>query len=128
METTMKGASKKENKRKPISLSLVVVVLLIFVISGLGGESLAEELWKTLPQPLPTPKAVKSGYAKVNGVEIYYAVYGSGKPLILLHGGLGNTDYWGSQIGPFSPSTRLSPLPAEATAAAPGMPSLTAIT
>ena len=102
METTMKGATKKETTRKPISLGLVVVALLIFVISGLGGESSAEELWKTLPQPLPTPKAVKSGYAKVNGVEIYYAVYGSGKPLILLHGGLGNTDYWGSQIGPFS--------------------------
>ena len=39
---------------------------------------------------------------KVNGVEIYYAIYGSGEPLILLHGGLGNTDYWGGQIADFS--------------------------
>lgn len=29
-----------------------------------------------------------SGYAPVNGVEIYYESYGSGPPLILLHGGL----------------------------------------
>lgn len=35
---------------------------------------------------MPTP--TKSGYAPVNGVEVYYATYGSGAPLVLLHGGL----------------------------------------
>ena len=35
---------------------------------------------------MPTPS--KSGYAPVNGVEVYYAVYGEGSPIILLHGGL----------------------------------------
>jgi pimeloyl-ACP methyl ester carboxylesterase len=30
----------------------------------------------------------KSGYAPVNGVEVYYAVYGEGAPIVLLHGGL----------------------------------------
>lgn len=35
---------------------------------------------------LPSPK--QSGYAPVNGVEIYYAVHGEGDPLVLLHGGL----------------------------------------
>ncbi|HTP11589.1 MAG TPA: alpha/beta hydrolase, partial [Anaerolineae bacterium] len=28
-------------------------------------------------------------YANVNGLELYYEVYGKGQPLILLHGGLG---------------------------------------
>jgi len=28
-------------------------------------------------------------YAKVNGLELYYEVHGTGRPLILLHGGLG---------------------------------------
>ena len=36
--------------------------------------------------PMPTPS--KSGYAPVNGVEIYYEIFGTGKPLVLLHGGL----------------------------------------
>lgn len=31
-------------------------------------------------------KPSKSGYAPVNGVKIYYEVYGKGQPLILLHG------------------------------------------
>ncbi|MEO7215094.1 MAG: alpha/beta hydrolase [Mucilaginibacter sp.] len=31
-------------------------------------------------------KPAKSGYAPVNGIKVYYEVYGGGKPLILLHG------------------------------------------
>lgn len=31
-------------------------------------------------------KPSKSGYAPVNGIKVYYEVYGEGKPLILLHG------------------------------------------
>jgi pimeloyl-ACP methyl ester carboxylesterase len=30
-----------------------------------------------------------AGYAPVNGVEVYYQSHGTGKPLVLLHGGLG---------------------------------------
>lgn len=31
-------------------------------------------------------KPVSSGYAPVNGIKVYYEVYGQGKPLVLLHG------------------------------------------
>ncbi|TCD01408.1 alpha/beta fold hydrolase [Pedobacter psychroterrae] len=30
---------------------------------------------------------VTKGYSKVNGLEMYYEVYGNGKPLVLIHGG-----------------------------------------
>jgi pimeloyl-ACP methyl ester carboxylesterase len=36
--------------------------------------------------------------APINGVDIYYTVQGEGPPLILIHGGLGNADYWENQI------------------------------
>lgn len=36
--------------------------------------------------------AVKSGYAPVNGLRLYYEIHGSGEPLILLHGGFGAGD------------------------------------
>ena len=29
----------------------------------------------------------KSGYSKVNGINMYYQIYGEGKPLVLIHGG-----------------------------------------
>jgi len=32
------------------------------------------------------------GYASVNGLKIYYEIRGKGQPLILLHGGFGNTE------------------------------------
>lgn len=34
----------------------------------------------------------KSGYAAVNGLQMYYAIHGAGRPLVLLHGGLCTID------------------------------------
>ena len=33
-------------------------------------------------------KPVSSGYAAVNGIKMYYELYGEGEPLVLIHGGL----------------------------------------
>jgi pimeloyl-ACP methyl ester carboxylesterase len=38
---------------------------------------------------------VKTGYASVNGLNLYYEIHGTGEPLILLHGGLGSTEMFG---------------------------------
>lgn len=34
-------------------------------------------------------------YADVNGIELYYETHGSGRPLVLLHGGLGSGEMFG---------------------------------
>ncbi|WP_089243381.1 alpha/beta fold hydrolase [Asanoa hainanensis] len=39
------------------------------------------------------------GYADVNGINLYYERYGAGRPLVLLHGGLGS----GEMFGPVLP-------------------------
>jgi pimeloyl-ACP methyl ester carboxylesterase len=39
-------------------------------------------------------------YAQVNGINLYYETYGAGRPLILLHGGLGS----GEMFGPILPT------------------------
>ena len=58
----------------------------------------AEPQWLTLP-PTPTlPKPAASGYAAVNGIKIWYASFGKGAPVILLHGGLGHSGNWGKQV------------------------------
>ena len=62
--------------------------------------ALAAERWETLPAT-PAPIATdRSGQAQVNGISIHYAIYGQGSPVIFLHGGLANTDYWGNQVPP----------------------------
>ncbi len=62
----------------------------------------AEPQWLTLPPTPSLPKAGQSGYAAVNGVKIWYATFGPssarGEPVILLHGGLANANYWGNQV------------------------------
>jgi pimeloyl-ACP methyl ester carboxylesterase len=60
--------------------------------------ALAAERWETLP-PTPAPIATsRSGQANANGISIHYAIYGHGSPVIFLHGGLANSDYWGHQV------------------------------
>ena len=39
-------------------------------------------------------------YADVNGIKLYYETYGTGRPLVLLHGGLGS----GEMFGPVMPA------------------------
>lgn len=38
---------------------------------------------------------VRSGYATVNGLNMYYEIHGTGQPLVLIHGGLGTTGMFG---------------------------------
>jgi predicted alpha/beta-fold hydrolase len=54
--------------------------------------------WLTLP-PTPTlPHATKSGLVNINGTSIFFAQFGAGRPVLLLHGGLANSNYWGHQV------------------------------
>jgi pimeloyl-ACP methyl ester carboxylesterase len=63
----------------------------------------AAKRWKVIP-PTPAPiPSERSGQADANGISIHYAVYGGGSPVILLHGGLANADYWGNQIRALAP-------------------------
>lgn len=44
------------------------------------------------------PVAGEEGYVAHAGARIWYAVYGQGAPVILLHGGLGHSGNWGHQV------------------------------
>jgi pimeloyl-ACP methyl ester carboxylesterase len=37
-------------------------------------------------------------YADVNGIKLHYEIHGSGRPLVLLHGGLGATEMFGPNL------------------------------
>jgi pimeloyl-ACP methyl ester carboxylesterase len=54
--------------------------------------------WLTLPPTPALPKATQSGLAPVNGIRIWYATFGRGEPVVMLHGGLANANYWGHQV------------------------------
>jgi pimeloyl-ACP methyl ester carboxylesterase len=73
---------------------------LLFLLTFLTMAPLAraESPWNVLPPTPSMPKAAHSGYAPVNGIKIWYAVFGHGQAVILLHGGLANSNYWGNQV------------------------------
>jgi len=60
--------------------------------------AMAAERWEELPPtPAPVP-GLKSGYAELNGIRLFYAETGRGSPVVVLHGGLANSDYLGNQV------------------------------
>src|SRR5678809_180075 len=57
------------NTHRP--LKSVLVIAMMFAASLSNGQQI---------------KPSNSGYAPVNGIKVYYEVYGEGRPLVLLHG------------------------------------------
>jgi pimeloyl-ACP methyl ester carboxylesterase len=73
-------------------------VRLALVVLFIPALALAKPRWQTLPLPPAMPAATDHGTVDVGGAQIYYAIYGAGDPVILLHGGLGNADHWSNQV------------------------------
>lgn len=46
----------------------------------------------------PLPTAAEEGWVEHDSARIWYAAYGSGLPVVLLHGGLGHSGNWGYQV------------------------------
>jgi pimeloyl-ACP methyl ester carboxylesterase len=79
------------------------VLLALLLLASPLRTGLAADLWRTLP---PTPAPVpgeQSADAAVNGISLHYIRMGNGPPVVLLHGGLANADYWGNQIKALMP-------------------------
>ncbi|HUN76500.1 MAG TPA: alpha/beta hydrolase [Steroidobacteraceae bacterium] len=68
-------------------------------LSLLGCEAWAgPPRWSALPPTPSLPGPTVSGYAPVDGIKIWYATFGQGPTVLLLHGGLANANYWGNQV------------------------------
>ena len=74
------------------------VIAAIFAL-GLTAAS-AEPLWQTLPAMPSLPPATVSGPIHVDDIEMWRAEFGpaQGKPVIMVHGGLANSNYFGTVI------------------------------
>jgi len=46
----------------------------------------------------PLPDAVEQGHVEHDGARIWYAAFGAGTPVVLLHGGLGHGGNWAYQV------------------------------
>lgn len=74
------------NKHITTSLFLAIVVAVIASCQSpeKGNQNASNEAKETAL--IAKVKPDESGYADVNGLKMYYEVYGKGKPIVLLHG------------------------------------------
>ncbi|MFN0251702.1 MAG: alpha/beta fold hydrolase [Kofleriaceae bacterium] len=75
-------------------------LLVLFVAFVATTAHAKPKRWETLPLPPPMPKAATTGSVTHDGAKIYYATYGDATrpPVVLLHGGMGNSDHFGFQM------------------------------
>src|SRR6187397_3580331 len=75
------------------SLRAILLIAIMFIASSSSGQKI---------------KPSNSGYAPVNGINVYYEVYGEGKPLVLLHGAFYTIDMnWGQLIPELSKTRKV---------------------
>jgi pimeloyl-ACP methyl ester carboxylesterase len=85
------------------SMKTRIEALAAFAVAALlAFSAAATERWNTLPPLPPMPAPAQSGFAPVNGIKMYYAVFGEGDPILLIHGGLANSDYWANEVDALS--------------------------
>jgi pimeloyl-ACP methyl ester carboxylesterase len=74
----------------------LLAICIPLLVAGLSADALPR--WQMQPSPPPMPTPEESGIAPVNGISMYYAIFGHGTPLLLIHGGLSSSDVWAAEI------------------------------
>jgi pimeloyl-ACP methyl ester carboxylesterase len=86
----MKILFRGSNIPKPIFVIIVMLFFMVFQTNGQQG------------------KPADSGYVPVNGIKVYYEVYGEGKPIVLLHGAFYTIEMnWGQLIPELSKTRKV---------------------
>jgi pimeloyl-ACP methyl ester carboxylesterase len=84
---------------------LTLIPIALIAIAARAAD--ATPRWMSLP-PTPTlPQPPHTGFAPINGIKAWYAEFGYGQPVILLHGGLASASYWGLQVRALEPHYRV---------------------
>jgi pimeloyl-ACP methyl ester carboxylesterase len=73
-------------------------ILIALALTATALPAHAEAPWMQLPPTPSLPRPDHAGTTAVNGIALWYASFGRGAPVILLHGGLANANYWGLQV------------------------------
>jgi pimeloyl-ACP methyl ester carboxylesterase len=89
---------------RPRSARIAPVAACVLCIAGIGAAGTgarAAEPWQTLPPTPSLPGGTVGRHVELDGARLWYAVWGPespSPPVLLLHGGFGNSSYFGKLI------------------------------
>src|SRR6059036_2639417 len=92
-----RGEEALEFYRKSMSVKKLITMFAT-VTASFAAPTIVQAAQEKPAMQTATPKPTKSGHAAVNGVNYYYAIYGTGEPLLLLHGGMGQIEMFGPNL------------------------------
>src|SRR6516225_2922813 len=46
--------------------------------------------------------AIETGYAEINGAQLYYEIAGAGQPVVFVHAGIADRRMWNAQFAAFA--------------------------
>ena len=84
-------------------MHLILLVFIYFIpLITAEDPTLSNSIypWLRLPPTPQLPSPHSDRYVEINDINIWYTIYGpeNGLPLLFLHGGFANSDYWGLQV------------------------------
>jgi pimeloyl-ACP methyl ester carboxylesterase len=78
--------------RWPVTVGAAAIVAAALIAGAFSTTARAQETDAMTQPPALAAEPASSGRIEANGISYYFETYGSGEPLLLLHGGLGTTD------------------------------------
>lgn len=96
----------RHHRKTPISIIALGWTALVVTPPGCTASPPAQGDSRAVEERAPTPTSPTSGYATADRLPIYYEIHGSGRPLVLLHGGLTTAELSFSEILPTLARTR----------------------
>jgi pimeloyl-ACP methyl ester carboxylesterase len=92
------GGLPQDRSVRLLRACVLVALAISTPLSATSAARAGRPRWLTMPAPPAMPRADAEGTVEVGGGRIFYAVYGKGPPVVLLHGGLGNSAHFGFQM------------------------------
>ena len=83
------------------------IAMFATIVASCAAPTIVQAAQEKPTMQSATPKPFKGGHAAVNGVNYYYVVYGTGEPLLLLHGGLGQVEMFGPNLSKLAQSRQV---------------------
>ena len=82
------------------------VTLLIMGLTRLSQGAAPQNPVTSDPSPYVAGPS-RSGYAEAAGTRLYYEIHGAGRPLLMLHGGLGSSEHFAASVPHFAKRFRV---------------------